>query len=287
MIDRNRIYEIAQQIAKRAGLLRIPWLRKAGMRALQRYRSGSWLLSHEETVDIDGFQLAVLPRVLPGTFLSRGEIYEPILRDVMRQVLHAGDVAVDVGAHWGWHTTLMARLVGKAGTVVAFEPLELNRDLLIRNKEQNNLDWIIVRDRIVSPTSGESVILAYPESNLASATIMDSSRFVDPRRQEALTARLDSELNALGIDRVQFAKIDVEGAEAKVLQSMGRDLSRYENIYVELHHNYLTPSDYDVIKSLCVDRQTYTVSEGGLEAIHGSDELGHYGSLLSSIGTLQ
>jgi FkbM family methyltransferase len=273
MIDRNRIYEIAQQIAKRAGLLRIPWLRKAGMRALQRYRSGSWLLSHEETVDIDGFQLAVLPRVLPGTFLSRGEIYEPILRDVMRQVLHAGDVAVDVGAHWGWHTTLMARLVGKAGTVVAFEPLELNRDLLIRNKEQNNLDWIIVRDRIVSPTSGESVILAYPESNLASATIMDSSRFV--------------ELDALGIDRVQFAKIDVEGAEAKVLQSMGRDLSRYENIYVELHHNYLTPSDYDVIKSLCVDRQTYTVSEGGLEAIHGSDELGHYGSLLSSIGTLQ
>lgn len=47
---------------------------------------------------------------------------EPKLQRLLLRLLKPDDVAYDVGANYGIHTLLMARLVGKMGTVCAFEP---------------------------------------------------------------------------------------------------------------------------------------------------------------------
>lgn len=55
--------------------------------------------------------------------------YEPAKTEVFINSLHAGDVAINVGAHIGYYTLLAARQVGENGRVFAFEPEPRNHDL--------------------------------------------------------------------------------------------------------------------------------------------------------------
>ncbi len=59
--------------------------------------------------------------------------YEPELRDIIRIVLPPGGVAIDVGANVGWHTRLMAKLLGPHGRVLAMKPNRSVREHLLRN----------------------------------------------------------------------------------------------------------------------------------------------------------
>lgn len=65
-----------------------------------------------------GLLLALPPRV--GVDIASGEV-EPNVQAAMLQWLRPGSLFVDVGSNVGFFTLLGARLVGPAGTVVAFE----------------------------------------------------------------------------------------------------------------------------------------------------------------------
>src|SRR4051794_30703484 len=74
-----------------------------------------------------------------GLNILRGA-YERAEAAFARRTLRAGDVAIDVGAHVGFFTMLMAAAVGPDGRVYAFEPLDANADLLARSLVENRYD---------------------------------------------------------------------------------------------------------------------------------------------------
>jgi hypothetical protein len=49
--------------------------------------------------------------------------YEPGVSNVIREVVRPGQVCLDLGANFGWYTTLLHRLTGPGGEVHAFEPV--------------------------------------------------------------------------------------------------------------------------------------------------------------------
>jgi len=53
--------------------------------------------------------------------MARGT-YEPTESEWVRQVLRRGSVFVDVGANFGWFTTLALSRIGNRGRVFAFAP---------------------------------------------------------------------------------------------------------------------------------------------------------------------
>lgn len=59
--------------------------------------------------------------------------WEPAETALLRQVVRSGEQAADIGAHVGYFTVLLSRLVGPAGRVVAFEPEPGNFELLKAN----------------------------------------------------------------------------------------------------------------------------------------------------------
>ena len=64
-------------------------------------------------------------RFRPSPTTGLAPFYSGVERFVQRAFvdhLKGGQVALDVGANWGIHSLLMARLVGPTGTVWAFEP---------------------------------------------------------------------------------------------------------------------------------------------------------------------
>jgi FkbM family methyltransferase len=65
--------------------------------------------------------------------------YEPPTRDLLERVLRAGDLFVDVGAHWGFFSLLAATHPAGGIDVVAFEPDLTNALTLTENVARNGL----------------------------------------------------------------------------------------------------------------------------------------------------
>ena len=74
------------------------------------------------------------------------------------------EIVVDLGAHIGYYTLMMAKLVGQNGKVFAFEPEPRNLKLLYKNIEVNSYKNIEVVPKAVSDIDGECTLFVGQES---------------------------------------------------------------------------------------------------------------------------
>ena len=104
-----------------------------------------------------------IPSMLPGkffwlhpSFLSHGN-YEACVQSQIKGHLKPGDVFMDVGANVGFHTLLGAKLVGKKGRVLAFEPSDENLKLLVYHRRVNNLNQISIYSDALGDEVNDSI----------------------------------------------------------------------------------------------------------------------------------
>ena len=148
--------------------------------------------------------------------------YEPETFAFLRKSCRKGDVALDIGAHIGLFTVVMARLVGPKGRVFSFEPTPSTRAVLERTVRLNHCDdRAEVRPEAVARTSGRSEFFDTADivSNANSLVPTDRHRAgftVD-------TVSVDDFVAARALP-VSCLKIDVEGAELDTLQGAERTL---------------------------------------------------------------
>ena len=62
--------------------------------------------------------------------------------------------------------------------------------------------------------------------------------------------RLDTLIRRYGLERVDLVKMDIEGAELPVLTDPGLDLSRVENMVVEVHNRYGSRESQEIMRAL-------------------------------------
>lgn len=154
--------------------------------------------------------------------------YEPELREVMRAVLSVGGTAIDVGANAGWHTLLMARLVGAQGRVVAVEPNPSVREQLRHNIALNRLGQVDVVGAALAEAPGMLSFVAPDAAHPASASghvVADDAAPPDAVRVEAST--LDVLVAEKKLDRLDLVKIDAEGFEWPILQGAQTSIARF------------------------------------------------------------
>ena len=140
--------------------------------------------------------------------------HEPLVQKVFQP--RPGEVVIDVGAHIGLYTLKAARAVGANGRVIAVEPGPQSFLILKDNVALNHLDNVTVVNAALSDRAGQSKFYACTDPSLSGFELQPNARL-----REVTTVRvmvLDDVLNNLGISRVDWMKIDVEGAETKVLK---------------------------------------------------------------------
>jgi FkbM family methyltransferase len=138
-------------------------------------------------------------------------IYEEETTRYFKENIKEGDVVFDVGANLGYYTLLFARLVGSTGVVYAFEPDPEIFEILKSNVEKNGYDNVILYNVAVSDVVGETEFHIAFRHNQSS--LIKSDFTIDTIRVPTIT------LDSLKI-YPDFVKIDVEGAEYKVLCGM-------------------------------------------------------------------
>ena len=135
----------------------------------------------------------------------------------VEKCLAPGMCVLDIGAHHGLYTLLASKRVGSGGKVIAFEPSPRERRLLARNLRLNS----------ASNAQIEPFALGHEPSKAELFLVQGGEDGCNSLRPPAVTAStktetvdvksLDGYLEKAGIVKVDFVKLDVEGAEREVL----------------------------------------------------------------------
>ena len=146
--------------------------------------------------------------------------------ELFKKRIEPGMTVVDVGAHVGLYSLVGSTLVGSTGKVYAFEPEPSNYNLLLKNMKANGLINIVPVRKAVSDKSGATMLFVNPKAS--------TGHTITAHRElmKSISCEMTSLDESLSGQRVDFVKIDVEGAEIAVLRGMRRVIS--ENPRIQL-----------------------------------------------------
>jgi FkbM family methyltransferase len=141
-----------------------------------------------------------------------------------------GDVIVDIGAGRGEDTFAFSRAVGAHGRVLAVEAHPETFVYLRKMVEYNRLDNVRTLNLAVSGAPGDVFINTGPDWHDNSITGVAS-----PGGYRVPADTLDNLLDREGLSRVDFLKMNIEGAEAAALRGLVGSHSRISSICVACH----------------------------------------------------
>lgn len=157
--------------------------------------------------------------------------YRKAVVDAVITALKPGDVFVDIGAHLGYFSIIAARVVGPSGRVIAFEPHE---------RLHGELRAIVTRNAVERVVEIVPLAVAERETDCTLYTSEGSAAHttIEPERSpfRGITSfRPATVVRSTSVDswlmerpglasRVRCVKIDVQGAESRVVAGMARTL---------------------------------------------------------------
>jgi FkbM family methyltransferase len=140
----------------------------------------------------------------------------------LKEIVREGDYCVDIGAHLGYYTLELSRLVKGAGKVVAVEPMpKFNATLrrLLQRKKATNVELY----QVAMGGEGEYVEMGVPKvgnaKKFAYARVKESAANFEYAESAKVKNEKGNDLFRL-LPRLDFIKCDVEGLEVQVFSSM-------------------------------------------------------------------
>jgi FkbM family methyltransferase len=168
----------------------------------------------------------------------------------------AKGVVMDIGAHIGTFTVKHG--LGKGNVLYSVEPAPSNRELLRRNIEKNGLKNVEVIDWAISDRKGKAkfYISSISSVNPSLYSKTDSSINVD-------VMTLDETMKKMKINRLDFVKIDVEGAEMGVLRGGMKTLKKFRP-KMAIETDYELGEMVALLKSIGYKKFNFGSSYGGM-----------------------
>jgi len=165
-------------------------------------------------------------------YLIKNGVYETELTKYLLNTIKPDSVFVDVGANIGYYTCLAAKRIN-AGKVFAFEANETAYQLLQRNIMINWVDCPTKAEFVaVSDKKGEVVFKNYKYKFV-------NSQFFTGDEGEDINSYEVKTVPTISLDeyfsdgqKIDFLKVDVEGAEYKVLQGARQTLANNPDIQI-------------------------------------------------------
>ena len=152
---------------------------------------------------------------------------EIFVEEIYKIQLPSNSLIIDCGANIGLGILYLKEKFADA-SVIAFEPDETNFDLLSRNIKTFGLTNVTLRKEAVWI---EDTYLDFSNDGTMGSKIEDVHT-ANTRKVKAIR------LNNLLTSKVDFLKIDIEGAEYQVLKDIKTNLRNVENMFVEYHGTF-------------------------------------------------
>ena len=195
-------------------------------------------------VDRQGFYWNIDLNSCVSKAIAYEGIWEPDTTKLILDFVKPGMHVLDIGANFGYYSLILARSVGPTGKVWAFEPVKKYRDQLIWHINKNGFEKIIeVVPFGLSDNQGFETI----SIGDASATLHWTNIVPSIEKELINLKRLDDVAEDLGINRIDFIKIDIDGNEPKFFRGATNILQKFHPpMALEFAQNSLHVAGSDV-----------------------------------------
>jgi FkbM family methyltransferase len=167
---------------------------------------------------VDGVRVVVpdsLDLITPFVLLEQQDWFEDEIR-FLRKLLQPGQRVLDIGANYGVYTLSMARAVGPAGRVWAFEPASATARYLAEGIAVNGFTQVTLEQCALSSAVGEAKLALNADSEL-NALVRGAGGAPGATETVPLTTLDECLLRESWAD-IAFMKLDAEGEEANILR---------------------------------------------------------------------
>jgi len=206
----NLVRFLSKPWADKVYALKYRWLKLIPIPLSVRLRPGVWWLAENgycgTTIALAGF--------------DRNESV------FVEKLLIPGMNILDIGAHHGFYTLLASTRIGPTGRVLAFEPSPRERRKLRRHLHLNRCTNVTVQDCALSSAEGWADLFVVEDTETGCNSLRPPSVSQSVKPITVRVSTVDRCLEQAGIDKVDFIKLDVEGAEIEVLKGAQRLLQR-------------------------------------------------------------
>jgi FkbM family methyltransferase len=166
--------------------------------------------------------------------------FEPSTVNAYKRVIRSGDIVLDIGANIGAHTLPMARLVGEAGKVIAFEPTNYAFDKLMQNVLLNpEIKNRIIANQAMLVGSKDLYSTSSPVPDIYSSWPLNDTDGVHELHQgklmstsHAIIETMDTYFESNPVNRVDCIKVDIDGYECEMFKGALGTLKRWKPIIV-------------------------------------------------------
>jgi FkbM family methyltransferase len=151
--------------------------------------------------------------------------FEPAELAFVEAFLRPGMTALDIGAHNGLYSLLASKKVGPRGRVISFEPSPRERKALRLNLALNWMRNVSVQGMALGSEAGEADFYLVEGYATGCNSLRPPAVESETRKLRVKTISLDEFLRDRRIHRVDFIKLDTEGAELEILRGARKLLS--------------------------------------------------------------
>jgi len=151
---------------------------------------------------------------------------------LIRSYLQPGDVAVDVGAQIGYLTLVMATSASRQTSVLSFEPESGNITRFKANMNLNSIENVLLIEKAASEHEGILRLYLSADENAGTHSTVFVEGNVSETFVEIPSTTLDAAVRALGKDRVDLVKVDVEGGEIDVIRGADSILENHRPLVI-------------------------------------------------------
>lgn len=197
--------------------------------------------------------------------------YEPATAHLIARLLRPGDRFADIGANAGFFTLLAARVVGPSGRVFSFEPVPAMGRRLLADVAANGLSNVTLFEIAVSDREDNLTFHEGPAGHKGVSSLRDIANAA--AHFQVKTLPLDTMAQTIG--PLRLAKIDVEGAEHKVITGMGHIIARHRPyLLLEMTDAYLRAMGSDAVRLagdlVARGYRMYAITDQGLDPMDPS-----------------
>lgn len=172
-----------------------------------------------------------------------------------------GDCIIDAGAYDGVLSIYFSMMVGNTGKVVAFEPDKKNFKDLLENIKLNNVDNIITINKgLWNKNEYLEFFRCDNDPNSIIVQLIDNETKGNIDKCEVV--RLDDELKMLRINKVDFIKMDIEGAELEAIGGC-KELLKKNKVFLAIasYHTVNGEKTYKKLEYILGDMDYETKTE--------------------------
>lgn len=173
--------------------------------------------------------------------------YENEAFDQLKEVIAKDDIILDIGANFGYFS-LFFSIKSPEGNVHAFEPIPASKKLLDKHLAKNNITNVSTFEAGISNEIG-SIEFTHSENLAANTYKSESPIYSNSKKIKVKVTTIDEFVKLKNLEKLDFIKIDVEGAELDVLKGAEKTLKLLKpKLLLATHDCHI-----DGIKQKCLD----------------------------------